>query len=65
MPGSQSNIVLFLLYLIQLGAKQWLKGVKTWSIIDAFSEFCSPFLKGGNFAIFIAWIASATFYKNK
>jgi len=34
----------------------------TWSLVDALSELCSPFLKGGNFT-FIAVIASGLFHK--
>ena len=37
-----------------------LKGVMTGSMVDALSELCSPFLKGGNSA-FIAAIASGLF----
>ena len=38
----------------------FIKGVMTWSMVDALSELCSPFLKGGNSA-FIAAIASGLF----
>jgi len=37
-----------------------IRGVMTRSVVDVFSEFCSPFLKGGNSA-FIAAIASGLF----
>jgi len=38
----------------------YLKGVMTQSMVDALSELCSPFLKGGNSA-FIAAMAGGRF----
>ena len=40
------------------------KGVMTRSTVDALSELCFPFLKGGNSA-FIAAIASVLFPQNE
>ena len=40
------------------------KGVMTRSMVDALSESCSPFLKGGSSA-FIAAIASGLFPQNE
>jgi len=39
---------------------QPLKGVMTRSVVDALSDLCSPYLKGGN-SSFIAAIASGLF----
>ena len=41
-----------------------LKGVMTRSMVNAFSELCSPFFKGGNSA-FITAIASGLFSTNR
>jgi len=40
----------------------YIKGVMAWSMVDALSELCSSFLKGGN-SVFIAAIASDLFHK--
>jgi len=41
-----------------------IKGIMTRLMVDALSELCSPFLKGGNSA-FIAGIASGLFPQNE
>jgi len=51
------------LHLPQMG-RNLIKGVMSSSSVDALSELCSPFLKGGNSA-FIAAIASGLFPKNE
>ena len=46
------------------GYTKMIKGVMTRSMIDALSESCSLFLKGGNF-VFFAVIASGLFPQTK
>ena len=41
-----------------------IKGVVTRSMVDALSELCSPFLKGGN-SVFIVAIVSSLFPQNE
>ena len=51
-----------LLQMCPLGTsfESTIKGVMTRSMVDALSDLCSPFVKGGNFA-FITAIASSLF----